>query len=186
MGDAGPRLAISRRLVRFHLEPHAGAFALEEPPLRFRASLGGVVAEAPGFRDHTVAGNDDDHRVSGARGPDRATRSGPPEPSRDFTVRDRLAGRDRPQELEYLPLEGRNLQRERNVLQIALSRVDMLEDPRQVRMVGSRGLHRRLPGQSHRGDAIPEDLELNVQAELSTELRIDLQGLSVLEAGSHP
>src|SRR5207245_8652152 len=123
MGASLPCLAISQRLVRFHIKSHARTFAFEELPLRFRPPLGGVVAEAPGFRDNTVARNDDDHRVSGARGADRATRSGTPEPSRDFTVRDRLAGRNRPQELEDLPLEWRDLQRQRNVLQIALSRV---------------------------------------------------------------
>src|SRR5437870_680598 len=104
----------------------------EEPPLRFRAPFGGVVPEAARFRHHAVARDDDDHRVSRARGPDRAARSGPPEASGDLPVRDRLARRNRPQELEDLSLEGRDLERERNVLQIALSRVDMFEDPGQI------------------------------------------------------
>src|SRR2546425_1116787 len=116
----------------FHLECHTGAFAFDEPPLRFRASFGGVIPEAARFRHHAVARDDDDHRVSRARGPDRAARSGPPEPSGDLPVRDRLARRNRPQELEDLSLEGRDLERERNVLQIALSRVDMFEDPGQI------------------------------------------------------
>src|SRR2546428_12525873 len=132
MGDGRPRLAISGRLVRFQMEGRASAFAFEEPPLRFRAPLGGVIPEAARFRDHAVARDDDDPRVSRARGPDCAARSGPPEPLGDLTVRDRLAPRNRPQELEDLPPEGRDLERERNVLQNAFSRADMFEDPGQI------------------------------------------------------
>src|SRR5881409_358605 len=168
----------------FHLECHTGAFAFEEPPLRFRAPFGGVVPEAARFRDHAVARDDDDHRVSRARGPDGAARSGPPEPSGDLPVRDRLARGNRPQELEDLSLEGRDLKRERNVLQIALSRMDMFEDPGQIWVLRSRRLQRSLASQPHRSDAVPQDLELDVQSEFAAELRVDLQRFSVFSAGT--
>src|SRR5207245_11577968 len=73
----------------FHLECHTGAFAFEEPPLRFRASFGAVIPEAARFRHRAVARDDDDHRVSRARGPDRAARSAPPGPSGESPGRER-------------------------------------------------------------------------------------------------
>src|SRR3989475_7632542 len=184
MGDGRPRLAISGRLVRFQIESHASAFAFEEPPLRSRAPFGGVIPEAARFRDHAVARDADDRRVPRAGGPDCAARSGPPEPSGDLTVRDRLARRNRPQELEDLPLERRDLEGERNVLQIALSRVDMFEDPGQIWVLRSRRLRRSFASQPHRGYAIPQDLELDVQSEFATELRVDLQRFPVSSAGT--
>ena len=122
-----------------------------------------------------MARDDDDRRVPGARGPHGATRSGSPESTRDLSVRDRFSRGDGPQEFEDLSLERRDLERERDVPQVPFSRVDVLEDPRQIRVVGSGGLRRRLPSESHRGDAIPQDLELDVEPEFATELRIDLQ-----------
>src|SRR5207247_9341257 len=133
-----------------------------------------------------VAPYDDDRRVPGARGPHGATRSGSPESTRDLSVRDRFSRGDGPQEFEDLSLERRDLERERDVSQIPFSRVDVLEDPGQIRVVGPGGLHRGLSRELHRGDAIPQDLEMDVQAEFATELRIDLQRFPAFSAGTHP
>src|SRR6058998_4349876 len=89
-----------------HLECHTGAFAFEEPPLRLRAPFGGVIPEAARFRDHAVARDHDDRRVSRARGPHRTAGSRSPESTRDLAIRDRFSRGNRPQELEDLSLEG--------------------------------------------------------------------------------
>src|SRR5437016_2670008 len=118
--------------MRPHREGQTRPFPFEELALRLGAALRGVVPESAGLRDHSMARNHDDRRVPRAGGPDRAARSRSTEAACDLPVRDSLARRDRPQELEDLSLEGRDLERERNVPQIALSRVDMLEDPGQI------------------------------------------------------
>src|SRR5438093_2616419 len=119
-----------------------------------------------------MARDDDDRRVPGARGPHGATRSGSPESTRDLSVRDRFSRGDGPQEFEDLSLERRDLERERDVPQVPFSRVDVLEDPRQIRVVGSGGLRRRLPSESHRGDAIPQNFKLAVQPKSATEFEL--------------
>src|SRR5439155_24741350 len=112
--------------------------------------------------DDPMARDDDDRRVPGAHGPHGATGSGSPKSTRDFSVRDRFSRGDGPQEFEDLSLERRDLERERDVSQVPFSRVDVLEYPRQTRVVGSGGLRRGFSSESHRGDAIPQDLELDV------------------------
>src|SRR5437773_5528922 len=115
-----------------------------------------------------MARDDDDRRVPGARGPHGATRSGSPESTRDLSVRDRFSRGDGPQEFEDLSLERRDLEGERDVSQVPFSCVDVLEDPGQIRVVGPGGLYRGFSSESHRGDAIPQDLELDVHPEFAT------------------
>src|SRR2546430_17063728 len=61
----------------------------------------------------------------------------------------------------------------------------MFEVPGKIGMVRSRNLSGSLAGQPHRRDAIPQDLELDVQPKFATELGIDLQRLPVFSAGTH-
>src|SRR5207249_11361107 len=94
-------------------------------------------------------------------------------------VRDRLAWRNRPQEVGDLPFERRDLEVDGNVPQSPVAGVDMFEDPGQIGMVRSRSLSGSLASQPHRRDAIPQDFELDVQAKFTTELGIDLQRFPV-------
>src|SRR2546427_12638010 len=81
-------------------------FPFEELALRLGAALRGVVPESAGLRDHPMARNHDDRWVPRAGGPDRAARSRSTEAACDLPVRDCLAWRNRPQEVEDLSVEG--------------------------------------------------------------------------------
>src|SRR2546426_9810517 len=176
---------IASRGMRPDRQGQTRPFPFEELALRLGAALRGVVPESAGLRDHSMARNHNDRRVPRAGGPDRAARSRSPEAACDLPVRDRLAGRNRPQEVEDLPFERRDLEVDGNVPQIPVPGVDMFEDPGQIRMVRSRNLSGSLASQPHRRDAIPQDLELDVEAKFTTELRVDLQRLPVFSAGTH-
>jgi len=115
--------------MRLHREGQTRPLPFEELPFRLGAALGGVVPESAGLRDHSMARNHNHGRVPRAGGPDRAARSWPTEAACDLAVRDRLAWRNRPQEVEDLPFERRDFEVDRNVPQVPVPGVDMLEDP---------------------------------------------------------
>src|SRR2546427_4461652 len=108
-----PVLAIPRDESTWLLE--GGPFALEKSALRFDASLSRIPAQTAGFREDTVAGDDDAHRVPRARRSHGAARLGPPESPSDFAVRDGLSRGDRAEEFEDLTFEGRDLEMQRDV-----------------------------------------------------------------------
>src|SRR5207247_9017033 len=108
-----------------------------------------------------MARDDDDRRVPGARGPHGATGSGSPESTRDLSVRDRFSRGAGLQEFEDLSLERRDLERERDVSQVPFSRVCVLEDVREIRVVGAGGLRRALTSEAARSGATDQDRVLD-------------------------
>src|SRR2546426_5072484 len=112
-------------------------FPFEELALRLGAALRGVVPESAGLRDHSMTRNHNDRRVPRAGGPDRAARSRPTEAACDLPVRDRLAGRNRPQEVEELTFERRDFADDRNVPQVPAPRDVMIADADQLTAVRS-------------------------------------------------
>src|SRR2546425_485420 len=66
-----------------------------------------------------------------------------------------------------------------------VSGLALSEDPARIGVVRSGGFSGTLPSQPHRRDAVPQDLELDVEPKFTTELGVDLQRLSVFSAGAH-
>src|SRR5467141_5037286 len=168
-----PVLAIPRDESTWLLE--WGSFALEKSALRFDASLSRIPAQTAGFREDTVAGDDDAHRVPRARRSHGPARLRPPELPSNLAVRYRLSKGDRAEEFEDLAFERRDLEMQRDVPEVIVPGPDVLEDPREVRMVRTCGVGVRLLREVDARDAVAEELESNVEAELSAELRVDLE-----------
>src|SRR3990172_3389061 len=142
-----------------------GPLGLEELSLG-RAPAGPcVVPRAAGGGDDPVAGHDEDRRIPGTHVPDGPRGPRLAEASREVPVRHDFPGRDRPEELEDLPLERGHIEIQRNVPKVLGSRPEVLEDPGEVRMVPAveplRGPRREV----HPRDPVPPDREVDVEPE---------------------
>src|SRR3990172_9607348 len=154
-----------------------GPLGLEELSLRRGAAGPCVVPPAAGGGDDPVAGHDEDRRIPGAHIPDGPRGPGLAEASREVPVRHDLPGRDRPEELEDLPLERGHIEVQRNVPKVLGSRPEVLEDPGEVRMVPAveplRGPRREVPPRA----PVPPDREVDVEPEVLAEPRVEAEGL---------
>src|SRR5437879_13415300 len=86
-----------------------GPLPLEELSFRLGPAFARVFTESAGFGDDAVAGDYDDGRVPGACRADGPRRARSTEPPGDLPVRDHLARRNCPTELQDLPLDRGHL-----------------------------------------------------------------------------